>query len=336
MQNDQTPVYNIKAVSGLVGLPPVTLRAWERRYGLPCPQRGDQGYRYYSEHDLRILRWLKIQLESGLNIGQAVKNLNELQENGRDPSNALPEQNEVGRPTGIPAHTPSGSRSLAIMSHELLGHLLAYEDTSATELLRVAFALYSIDQILMEILTPALVQIGEQWHAGRLPIATEHFASQFCMQHLMSLLAAAAPAYHSGVIIAACAPGETHQIGLLMLVVRLRWHGWNVKYLGPDLKLEGLAEAINPIHPTLLLFSANRVENAERLGELPGVLKRFASPQPLVVLGGAAFQTLRLPASIPAVYLNAPPLETVKALEMLMEQQLSSTPLIQGKINVQK
>ena len=50
------PVYNIKAVSRLLGLLPVTLRAWERRYGLPNPIRGDQGYRLYSEHDLCTLR----------------------------------------------------------------------------------------------------------------------------------------------------------------------------------------------------------------------------------------------------------------------------------------
>jgi MerR family transcriptional regulator, light-induced transcriptional regulator len=41
------------------------------------------------------------------------------------------------------------------------------------------------------------------------------------------------------VIVAACAPGEMHQIGLLMLVVMLRWRGWDVKYLGPDLPSTG-------------------------------------------------------------------------------------------------
>ena len=58
IHNDQVPVYNIKAVSRLVGLLPVTLRAWERRYGLPAPSRGEQGYRLYSERDLHVLRWL--------------------------------------------------------------------------------------------------------------------------------------------------------------------------------------------------------------------------------------------------------------------------------------
>ena len=75
-RKEHLPIYNIKAVSRLVGLLPVTLRAWERRYGLPLPGRGGQGYRLYSEHDVRTLRWLKAQIENGLSIGRAVEYLN--------------------------------------------------------------------------------------------------------------------------------------------------------------------------------------------------------------------------------------------------------------------
>src|SRR5512141_472070 len=89
INRQQMPVYNIKAVARLVGLLPVTLRAWERRYGLPLPRRGDQGYRLYSEYDLRTLRWLKNQLESGLSISRAVDYLNGLRISGRDPAGEI-------------------------------------------------------------------------------------------------------------------------------------------------------------------------------------------------------------------------------------------------------
>ena len=82
-QSDFLPIYNIKAVSSMLDLLPVTLRAWERRYGLPSPQRGDQGYRLYSEYDVRTLRWLKHQNDLGMSIGQAVKYLNELKDSGK-------------------------------------------------------------------------------------------------------------------------------------------------------------------------------------------------------------------------------------------------------------
>jgi DNA-binding transcriptional MerR regulator len=312
--NDQLPVYNIKAVSRLVGLLPVTLRAWERRYGLPAPSRGDQGYRLYSEHDLRVLRWLKIQIESGLSIGRAVEFLHEMQNAGQDPAVIPANIAPAPPPVSVQPHSPS----IHALQQELLDFLLHFDEANAGEVMRRAFTLYSVDQVLMDVVTPALVQIGDMWHDGKLPIAVEHYATQFCMQHLMSMLAASAPPARDGLIVAACAPGETHQIGLLILVVMLRWRGWNVKYLGPDLKLERMEEALGPMKPNILMFTANRIETAQQLVPLPEILGRFPSPRPIVVLGGQAFNSMRLPEDIPAVYIQASPVETVKTIEALM------------------
>jgi methanogenic corrinoid protein MtbC1 len=214
----------------------------------------------------------------------------------------------------------NSSPSVASLGEQLLETLVHFDEARALEVMRRAFALYSVDQVLMGVVEPTLVTLGEAWHRGELPIAVEHYATQFCMQHLMSMLAAAAPPSHAGVIVAACAPGEMHQIGLLMLVVMLRWRGWDVKYLGPDLYLDRLEEALVPIHPEILMFSANRVETAERLLVLPEILSRFPSPQPLVVLGGQAFSEMRLPNNVQAVYITGSPTETVERIENLMAQ----------------
>jgi DNA-binding transcriptional MerR regulator len=96
------PVYNIKAITHLVGLLPVTLRAWERRYGLPKPIRGVQGYRYYSEYDLKTLLWIKTQMEFGLSISRVIENLKHLRKSGKDP--VVSENIEtISHPASIPA-----------------------------------------------------------------------------------------------------------------------------------------------------------------------------------------------------------------------------------------
>jgi methanogenic corrinoid protein MtbC1 len=109
-----------------------------------------------------------------------------------------------------------------------------------------------------------------------------------------------------------------------MLVVMLRWRGWDVKYLGPDLPLDRLEEAMRPIHPVILMFSANRVETGERLKQLPEILACFPQPHPLIVLGGQAFRQIRLPDEIPAVYIQGSPSETVQQIESLMIQASSA------------
>ncbi|MGH8462725.1 MAG: MerR family transcriptional regulator, partial [Pseudomonas sp.] len=52
----------IREVTRMTGVNPVTLRAWERRYGLIVPQRTGKGHRLYSREDIeriqQILRWL--------------------------------------------------------------------------------------------------------------------------------------------------------------------------------------------------------------------------------------------------------------------------------------
>lgn len=54
-----------------------SIRAWERRYGIPKPARLPNGYRVYSHQDLQVAIWLKSQVEAGLRIGEAVELLNQ-------------------------------------------------------------------------------------------------------------------------------------------------------------------------------------------------------------------------------------------------------------------
>ncbi len=59
---NQTPeaarqtLYPIREVARLTGVNPITLRAWERRYGLLVPHRTDGGHRLYSLQDIERVR----------------------------------------------------------------------------------------------------------------------------------------------------------------------------------------------------------------------------------------------------------------------------------------
>lgn len=304
---DWTPKYNVKAFSQLVGVSPVTLRAWERRYGLPAPQRGTQGYRLYSEYDVHTLRWLKSQIDAGLSISRAAQHLSELRAAGQDPVVSLRREAAAQHPA-----------SCAHLSARCLRAWIDLDDETAAEALRLAFGLYPIEQALVEVVCPALTELGERWHRGELPVAVEHFATQFCLRHLQSMAAAAGAPSRAGLIVAAGAPGEMHEIGLLMLVVLLRWRGWDVKYLGPNLKLDRLDEALAPVRPRLLLFSATRRESAEALRALSEILPRFPRPAPRVVVGGRAYSGPG--GGLPGdwVVLDTAPSESVQHIEALM------------------
>lgn len=62
--------YPIREVAKLTGINPVTLRAWQRRYGLIKPARTDKGHRLYSDDDIALIRQILHWLEQGVSIGQ--------------------------------------------------------------------------------------------------------------------------------------------------------------------------------------------------------------------------------------------------------------------------
>lgn len=67
---DSRPQYPIRDVARLTGINPVTLRAWQRRYGLLKPARTEKGHRLYSEEDIATIRHILHWLEQGVSIGQ--------------------------------------------------------------------------------------------------------------------------------------------------------------------------------------------------------------------------------------------------------------------------
>jgi MerR family transcriptional regulator, light-induced transcriptional regulator len=296
------PSYNIKAVAQMVGLLPVTLRAWERRYGLPTPQRGGQGYRLYSEHDVQTLRWLKMQIDTGMNIGQAARKLSQLREVGLDP--AARDLSPTDKPLSLENLRSTMNRALRSLN-----------DQSAAESLRQAFSLYPADQVFNEVIDPILVEVGEAWHRKELPVALEHYISHFFHEQLLGLLVAAPQPFRNGVIVAGCLPGEHHQLGILMVVVLLRLRGWNVVYLGPDLFLDRLDEVLIPLRARLVLFSATLPEPAEKVRLLPEIIARLPDPLPLVVLGGKGFSELSAPYPV----LPGTPAEVIREIELLMD-----------------
>ena len=80
-----TPAFNLKVVLKETGIAADTLRAWERRYGLPMPQRSAGGHRLYSQRDIETIKWLMKRQAEGLSISRAVDLWNEQLTLGTDP-----------------------------------------------------------------------------------------------------------------------------------------------------------------------------------------------------------------------------------------------------------
>src|SRR5262245_25299723 len=63
-------LYPIREVSRVTGINPVTLRAWERRYGLVIPSRTESGHRLYTLADIERVREILGWIERGVAVSK--------------------------------------------------------------------------------------------------------------------------------------------------------------------------------------------------------------------------------------------------------------------------
>lgn len=244
------PRYNIRAVERTTGVPAATLRSWERRYGFPAPGRTITARRLYSEADVRAIRWIKTQTERGLSVAQAVA------------------QVRVAASPPPPVAVPHGSpEELVALFIEAVVH---YDELAAEAVLTAAFSLFPSDTVILEVLTPVLVEIGERWARGELAVGIEHFASGLVRRRLFSLLAAQPELGVAPTVVLACVPEEHHEVGLLMLALFLRWTGLHIVNLGADVPTADLIRCVQHTGADAVCLSAI---HAAAIAALPGVVR---------------------------------------------------------------
>lgn len=119
----------------LLNVSPNTLRAWERRFGYPKPQRSAGRHRLYTHGEIVALRDA---LQQGLSISSAVSRARE---------------------------------ALSTDTHTLVGALAGFELDRADRAMESALALRSVERSVEEVLLPSLTELGERHGTDSAPWA---------------------------------------------------------------------------------------------------------------------------------------------------------------------
>src|SRR6201747_1568145 len=112
--------------AALLNVSPNTLRAWERRFDFPKPQRSPGKHRLFTHGEIAALRDA---LQEGLSISSAVSRARE---------------------------------GLAADAHSLVGPLVSYERERADAAIEAALALRSVERSVDEVLLPSLDDIARK------------------------------------------------------------------------------------------------------------------------------------------------------------------------------
>jgi MerR family transcriptional regulator, light-induced transcriptional regulator len=113
--------------AAMLNVSPNTLRAWERRFGYPKPQRSAGRHRLYTHGEVVSLRDA---LQQGLSISSAISRARE---------------------------------ALSTDTHALVGALTGFELDRADRAMEAALALRSVERSVEEVLLPGLQELGRRF-----------------------------------------------------------------------------------------------------------------------------------------------------------------------------
>ncbi|AQT96400.1 MULTISPECIES: MerR family transcriptional regulator [Pseudomonas] len=256
----------IREVARLTGVNPVTLRAWERRYGLIQPIRTESGHRLYSRTDIdtvhRILDWI----ERGVAVSKVGKIL------------------ARGEPLGETGTAPGDGLEWAQWHGQLRSAISAFDDRQLDRLYGQIFSAYPLAVVFQDILMPLWQSLLR--HQGRFGQASEWlFFDNFLRSRTAQRLQVIAATPLPRVLLAAIA-GECRELELLVAGLLLTGEKLAVKLLGVGQPFDELTLVCEKTQPQALVLFSNRAPGSE----LPLRLKRLALTLdcPLLLAGDAA------------------------------------------------
>jgi len=220
MSSARTEHLPIRTICALTGANAVTLRAWERRYGLIAPARTASGHRVYTHQHVEQIRRVLALIERGVPISR------------------VKDQVEAERPARAASRGPWRDpieRSLQACAR--------FDEAELDRIYDEVLAIYPIEQVTRELLLPLLARLGERWQDLRGGIAEEHFFATYLRSKLGARLQRRLTYAEGPCLLVACAPGEHHEIGLLLFALEAQQAGMRTVVLGADTPLEELVSA---------------------------------------------------------------------------------------------
>ncbi|MFO6421057.1 MerR family transcriptional regulator [Hylemonella sp. W303a] len=257
--------FPIRTVSTLTGVNPITLRAWERRHGLIRPTRTATGHRVYTRSDIDTVRRILALVDSGVTISHV--------------SEALAAQAQSNASSAIDEGPWVRARS------QMVDAISRFDEARLETLYNELLAVHAIEEVTARLLLPLLVELGQRWDNNQPGgIAEEHFFGMYMRIKLGARLHHRSRSVLGPKLVAACLPGEQHEIGLLLFALAAHEQGYRMVLLGANMPLDQLTHAAQRTQAAgIVLSSSIDAPQALLVEALPALVRDAVIP---VFVGG--------------------------------------------------
>lgn len=258
-------LYTIGTVSKLTGVGAITLRAWERRYGLIKPVRKESGHRLYTRKHIDQINRITSLTQQGMRISQI-----------------QPEMLESEPQSDSPGGEDAGGWKEYLNS--MVAAIISFDEDRLEEIYNEALSLYPIGTVTQKLLTPLLVELGLRWESGEGSIAEEHFFAFYLRNKLGARYHHRSRGNQGPLLLIAGLPGEYHEIGLLLFSLAAHDSGYRVIPLGANMPLPELATVAQKKHcQAIVLSGAIEISKKVQEKDLPQLVRTAGVP---VLIGG--------------------------------------------------
>lgn len=151
----------------------------------------------------------------------------------------------------------------------------------------------SLRELYIDVIQPALYEVGARWESNRLTVAQEHIATAIT-QYVMAQVYEAPDVRTSaakGRIVLTGVEGELHSVGAVMVGDLLETSGFHVRFLGTSLPTGTILGVIRDVTPSHVGISATMLFNITAVRQLIHAVRTEFADRIAIVVGGAAFRT---------------------------------------------
>ncbi len=221
--SSQKVFYPIRKISELTGINPVTLRAWERRYGLIKPERTPKGHRLYTDEHVQLIRRILGLIDQGISIGQVKK---------------IAAGPKTVRRRG-------GTADAAIDPWEdyrsrMLQAIAKFDEAALDGSYNDCLSLYPLELVTRLLLLPLLHELRQRQARQPLSDPELHFFRTYLRNKLGARFHHMTTQARGRRLLAACLPGEFSEVELLLFSLAALTRGYRIVLLGPNIPLESL------------------------------------------------------------------------------------------------
>ncbi|MEW6445687.1 MAG: MerR family transcriptional regulator [Pseudomonadota bacterium] len=251
---DEHGLYPIRTVAQMTGVNPITLRAWERRYGLIKPVRTEKGHRLYSQRDIAEIRRVLKLLERGIAISQVAPVLEAAPSASSAP--------HVPAPVPDIEHLP--------WTHAYRAALSCLDEAGLDRLEADAMALSAPDRILADLVLPMLDALeADRHHDAALDAQYRLLQSRLTIslgQRLRHLPAVP----NARRLLVTSLPPERGMFALLHMAWRLRRDGLDSVVMGAGLPVQTVVHMVRGLSIDAVILVVDQKPPAAVLGsQLP-------------------------------------------------------------------